>query len=167
MATPKYRDWTQEQVKVDFLYQDGNLIWRSGPRRGRIAGWVDGDGYVLVRYHNTLVRAHNIIWLYFNGSWPTHEIDHMNNRPGDNRIENLRPATRGENANNQKLQSRRQGKYKGVHKNKTSYYVKIKKDGKQYNVGSFKCEKEAARAYNQKAKEFFGEFAHLNEIEGG
>jgi len=170
MTKPKYRDWAQEDVINTFKYyadSHGQLVWLVGNMRGKVAGWKDQNGYILIHFKGKLVRAHNLIWLYHTGEWPTFELDHINNIPWDNRIENLRPADRAKQGANQKLQSRRQGKYKGVHKNKTSYYVKIKKDGKQYNVGSFKCEKEAARAYNQKAKEFFGEFAHLNEIEGG
>jgi len=38
------------------------------------------------------------------------------------------------------------------------------KDNKQFYVGSFNDEVEAALAYNEKAKELHGEFAFLNKI---
>jgi hypothetical protein len=36
---------------------------------------------------------------------------------------------------------------------------------KMYFLGYFLCKYEAAKVYNEKAKEFFGEFAYLNNIE--
>lgn len=165
MVKPLFRYWTQQEVQRDFNYLDGVMYWATGPRKGKVAGWLDERNYVLIRYKDKLVRSHNLVWLYHKGVWPDFELDHINNDPLDNRIENLRPADRNEQSANQKLQSRRAGKYKGVHKNDTSYYVKIKKNGKQYHVGSFKTEVEAALAYNKKAIELFGEFARLNEVE--
>jgi hypothetical protein len=164
MVKPLYRDWTQEQVNKDFSYVDGVLFWATGPSRGKKAGWVDPHEYTLVRYKNKLVRAHNLVWLMFYGKWPDFEIDHSDNNPSNNRIENLRQASRAENCSNQKLQKRRLGKFKGVHENKTSYYVKIKKDGKQHNLGSYQNELEAAMIYNVWAEKMFGRFAHFNKV---
>jgi len=159
------RGWTQEDVRRDFTHKEGRLYWLTGPRSGKIAGWVDGDGYTLVRYKGVLVRAHNLVWLYYHDSWPCAEVDHINNDPTDNSIGNLRLATRQQNGANQKLQARREGKYKGVYQNKTSYYAKIKYKGKQHHIGSFKTEKEAALAYNKMASFFFGNWAKLNEVD--
>jgi hypothetical protein len=41
----------------------------------------------------------------------------------------------------------------------------IKVDGKLKFIGSYKTEIEAAKAYNEKAKELYGDYAILNEIE--
>jgi hypothetical protein len=35
-----------------------------------------------------------------------------------------------------------------------------------YHIGSYKTEIEAAKAYNKKAIELFGEYAKINKIEG-
>lgn len=60
-------------------------------------------------------------------------------------------------------------KYKGVflrqNKNNSVWYVRINKDNISYNIGLFSSEKDAARAYNEKAKELYGEYAYLNKIE--
>lgn len=167
MTVPKSRGWTQEDVLKDFLLDDSdNLIWATGPRKGKRAGWVDGFGYTLVRYKNQLVRSHNIVWLYYYGVWPDFVVDHINNIPSDNRKENLRKATTSQNGCNQRLQKRREGKFKGVHKDgeKKNYYVKIKKDGKQYYLGSYQSELEAAMIYNINAERLFGKFANFNKV---
>ncbi|HLX53391.1 MAG TPA: hypothetical protein VKR58_05605, partial [Aquella sp.] len=60
--------------------------------------------------------------------------------------------------------------YKGVSYNKDpkavcKYRAKITIGYKQINLGSFLLEIDAAKAYNEKARELFGEFANLNKIE--
>lgn len=165
MSIPKMRQWTQEEVMEDFSYgTDGHLVWNHGPRRGKVAGWTDAQGYLLIRYKGVLVRAHNLVWLLYYGAWPTFEIDHINNNTSDNTIFNLRSSDRMSNGANQKLQTRRAGKFKGVYENASGYYVKIKRNGKQVYVGSYKTEAQAAKAYNEAAIFMFGEFAKLNDI---
>lgn len=57
-------------------------------------------------------------------------------------------------------------KYKGVHwyKQSKKWMVQIRLNDKQIYLGLFEREDDAARAYNKKAKEIFGEFACLNKI---
>lgn len=168
MVVPKHRDWSQDEVKRAFRYYDdgfGSLVWLIGNRKGKVAGWKDGDGYLLVRFQGVLVRAHNLVWLYHTGEWPNFEIDHKNNIPWDNSFHNLRPATRHFQGANQTLQKRREGEFKGVHQSSSNnYYVKIKKHGVQYHGGSFSTKEEAAMKYNEMARELFGDFAKLNEV---
>ena len=59
-------------------------------------------------------------------------------------------------------------RYKGVcwHKRKKKWCVSICKSGKRAYLGPFDNETEAALAYDQKAKELFGEFAYLNFAKG-
>ncbi len=165
MVVSKQRDWSQEEVMTDFSVNErGDLVWATGPNKNKQAGWEDVDGYILIRYKGHLVRAHNLVWLRQHGLWPSFEIDHINNNPSDNTINNLREADRFLNGANQKLQKRRAGKFKGVHKNGNSYRVKIKKFGKQHNIGTFSSEFEAAMMYNFWAEKLFGEFANFNLV---
>jgi len=46
------------------------------------------------------IRLHRLAWALYHGEWPTGEIDHINRDRADNRIENLRIATRTEQSRN-------------------------------------------------------------------
>ena len=91
------------------------------------------------------------------------QVDHINGDRLDNRKENLRLCT---NASNSRNSVKKKGNYKGVHynKNRRKWVAQITKDYKCYTIGSFNDEVDAARAYNNKAKEFYGEFAKLNNV---
>jgi len=91
-------------------------------------------------------------------------VDHRNHNGLDNRKQNLRLCTRPENARNQRPQTNRSSKYKGVcwHKNQKKWLARVYSNGVTYHLGSFKSEIAAAKAYDKKAKELFGEYACLN-----
>ena len=91
--------------------------------------------------------------------------DHINGDGLDNRRCNLRLTTASQNGiNRRKVNGSSQ--YKGVSWNKplNKWIVHIKKDGKILHLGCFLSEGEAAKTYNKKAIELFGEYARLNEI---
>ena len=90
--------------------------------------------------------------------------DHINHDGLDNRKKNLRNCTLRQNNANSRSSASSSSKYKGVSwsKAKSRWSAYIKKDGKQFFLGYFHSETEAARAYDRKAKEFFGRFANLN-----
>lgn len=100
------------------------------------------------------------------------EVDHINHNTLDNRVCNLRICTSSQNGMNRKPSQSKTSRYKGVsldkqkRKNKIYSYwrAQIYKNGKQIRLGYFKSETEAAKTYNKKAKELFGEFALLNEL---
>lgn len=97
-------------------------------------------------------------------------IDHANHNTFDNRRSNLRVSTISQNCANSKIRKETTSKYKGVdictYKNKGKIYkyfrVRIMIDGKDMYLGLKKTEIEAARLYDQKAIEVFGEFAGVN-----
>lgn len=89
------------------------------------------------------------------------QIDHINHNGLDNRKENLRICSNQQNQYNQRPQRNTISKYKGVSKNGKYFSASIKTK----LIGYFDKEEDAARAYNIKAKELFGEFAYLNDID--
>lgn len=95
-------------------------------------------------------------------------IDHKNGDKLDNRKDNLRFCTRGENARNcRKWRKSSTSGYKGVHLTKNSgWAAKIYLDSKRIFLGYYKTQEEAALAYNKAAILYHGEFAKLNEIKG-
>jgi len=89
-------------------------------------------------------------------------VDHINHNTLDNRRCNLRVCTQNQNRYNLNLRKNNQSGYKGVSFKHNHWEVQLKKDKKYIYGGSFKDKIEAAKAYDKKAKELFGEFAKLN-----
>jgi hypothetical protein len=91
-------------------------------------------------------------------------VDHINHNGLDNRKLNLRLCTNAQNQQNSRPRSGGTSKYKGVHwhKARKKFCARIHFNKKSIHIGYFKDEIEAAKAYDKKAKELFGEFAYLN-----
>lgn len=92
-------------------------------------------------------------------------VDHINGDGLDNRRENLRIATAQQNsANSRKPRGCLTSKFKGVawHKNAGKWRAYIAVNRGQRHLGLYDDEIEAARAYDAKAREVWGEFANLN-----
>jgi hypothetical protein len=101
--------------------------------------------------------------LILGGKW----VDHKDGDTLNNRKSNLRFCDNQQNQFNSKNQIGVASKYKGVRvcKNRpNSYYGRIHFNGNEIHLGTFYNEEEAALAYNEAAKKYFGEFARLNEI---
>jgi hypothetical protein len=93
------------------------------------------------------------------------EVDHKNGDGLDNRRENLRLCTRGQNACNARKTNRaRSSRFKGVSWDRANrkWAAQICKDYQNRLIGRFDDEEEAARAYDEQAKILHGEFARLN-----
>jgi hypothetical protein len=92
-------------------------------------------------------------------------IDHINQNGLDNQRHNLRAATPTQNQHNRRPNYNSNVPYKGVDyiKRKNRFRARITVDGATLTIGaSFKTAEDAARAYNEQALKYFGEFAHLN-----
>lgn len=101
------------------------------------------------------------------GAVPGIQIDHINGDKLDNRRSNLRNADVQKNAFNRKKPNVKcTSKYKGVlkRKNSKSWEARIKLNGKSIYLGSYSNEIDAAKAYNEGANKYFGEYARFNEI---
>jgi len=96
-----------------------------------------------------------------------YEVDHINQNKLDNRKENLRACTRTQNLGNRTPYANNTSGYKGVswNRNERKWIVQIGIYGKRIRVGEFADKKEAAKAYNKAAIEWFGEFACINNVE--
>ena len=97
------------------------------------------------------------------------QVDHKDHNGLDNRRYNrrynIRICTHAQNIQNQRRkQGSKTSKYKGVfwHTKNKYWYVQIKQNGKKTSLGAFDNEIEAAKTYDKKAIELFGEFANTN-----
>ena len=143
---------TQELLHHLFDYDatNGNLIWRVKKNRakpGAVAGNIS-HGYCRIKINKKHYGAHRLIWLYHFGVMPENDIDHINGNPADNRLENLRLATRAENKQNlRKPRTDNKSGYLGVSKNRKKWIAQIGINGKYHHLGSFDTPELAHEAY--------------------
>jgi len=92
------------------------------------------------------------------------QVDHKSHDTEDNRKANLRLCTNAQNSYNQKRCKKGSSQYKGTcwYKPYQKWMARLQYKGRQYFLGYFTVEAEAAQAYDAAALKYFGEFAKLN-----
>ena len=123
-----------------------------------------GNTFYVVRAHKiegkkATLYMHRLIMDAQKGQ----QIDHRNNNGLDNRRTNLRFCTNSQNQQNRR-KTQKTSKFKGVcwYSRDKKWQAGIKLNGKLYHLGTFNNEVEAAKVYDKKAKELFGEFVYTN-----
>ena len=91
-------------------------------------------------------------------------VDHRDGNTFDNRSDNLRPATHTQNMQNRCKRKNTASKYVGMwlDTKRNQWAVRITVNKKKIWLGRFDSEIDAAHAYDEAAKKYFGEFARLN-----
>lgn len=125
-----------------------DLAWYANER-------PDGRVYAMARINGKLTYLHRFLL-------DAPLVDHRNGNTLDNRRDNLRAATKQQNAFNQKKSAGKLSQFKGVTRNCGKWVAQIKKDGHLTILGRFTEEAEAARAYDRAAINMFGDYAKLN-----
>ena len=116
--------------------------------------------YAARRAGGKMIKMHRLIM-----DAPSHlVVDHIDHNGLNNARSNLRLCTIAQNSRNMLSNNGSTSKYKGVcwHKTKKKWAATIQFNKKTYHLGHFEDEIDAAKAYDKKAKELFGEFAYLN-----
>jgi len=128
---------------------------------------VDGDWYLVNGYprvNKRGIKKYNCLFLHqlLNPGWS--RTDHISGDTLDNCRSNLRECTHQQNMHNRKKNENTRSRYKGVwwEKDSQKWRAAIKMNNKRYHIGNYYHEREAALAYDKKARELFGEFARLN-----
>src|SRR5882672_12644481 len=107
-ATDKDSGLTHVRVRELFRYNPftGSLIRRVSitgkAMKGTIAGsFHKSSGYLVIGIdsykHRQLFAVHRLVWFYMTGEWPKSQLDHKDRNPLNNKWENLREATNGQN----------------------------------------------------------------------
>jgi hypothetical protein len=161
---------TQARLKevLEYNSDTGEFFWLSSENRtdllGKPAGWMHHKGYWDIEVDRKIYRAHRLAWLYEYGCWPKNQLDHINRNKSDNRIENLREATNGQNGANSKARPS-YSNLKGAHwhSRDKKWFSHIWHNGKRIWLGTFTTPEEAHAAYCETAKKLYGEFFHSGE----
>ena len=101
---------TTEQLRAALDYDPltGVFIWKrssdrtvqwNGKWAGKVAG-TPGPNFITIQLRRRRYRANRLAWWFMHGEMPVDMIDHVNGDWRDNRIANLRIATRSQNAAN-------------------------------------------------------------------
>lgn len=91
-------------------------------------------------------------------------VDHRDNDGLNNTRSNIRLASHADNQANRVGKKNTRSRYKGVmrYEDRGVWRARIIRNGKLHFIGSFTDEADAARAYDDAARELHGEFARLN-----
>lgn len=160
---------------------EGTLIWLPRPRsmfgsdriwRGwnsKFAGKAAGNKKKFpgtdrpmnwhVSIHWVKHCAHRVIWEMVNGPIPDgHEIDHIDGNPWNNKLNNLRLATRSQNCFNKSVGGNCKVRARGVRLENGRYSVRVTANRKTIYAGSFLLIEDAVGARNEAARKIHGEY---------
>lgn len=139
---------------MEYLYYDpetGLFIWLKQKSNrikvGSIAGSKNKKGYIRIKFHNVFYLAHRLAWFYVYNQFPTKDLDHVNRNKEDNRLSNLREASKIENNHN------KDSKGYCFHKATSKWMAKITTNNIAVYLGLFKTKKEAREAYLKAKRE--------------
>lgn len=174
---------------LDYDPQTGILVWKTRERdplvslrehnrwntrwAGQQAGTVTSFGYIAVKIGKSAYKAHRLAWAIHAGEYPPkgHFIDHINRNKADNRIVNLRLASRSENGANRPEPVNNTTGHKGVTAypwfKKRPWAVKIGLDNQKLHIGYFATFAEACAAYEKASARLYGAFAEDKTQEVG
>lgn len=149
----------------------GIFSWKQSigrVKKGQEAGWLSWNGYIKIAMDNKDYPSHRLAWFYVYKEWPKEDLDHIDGLRTNNRISNLREATRSQNLQNKRKQRNNASGFIGVsfNKERNKWDARLKAQGKQICLGLFKTAEEAAQAYEEAAANYFGEFK-LKRSENG
>jgi len=146
---------------------------------GRVALVDDDDFDLMNNYKWSIHKAGNVEYarsmpgkqymhrMILNLNDPRILVDHIDHNGFNNTKENLRACNKSLNGANRKSANKNSlSKHVGVYwfKQTNRWHARVWKERKCYHLGYFKSESDAALAYNKKATELHGEFAHINNI---
>lgn len=160
---------TAERLREVLHYdpETGEFRWRvsrrNGVKAGDVAGTVTNYGYRQIRVDGRCYRASRLAFLYMTGEWPSHEIDHRDNDPSNDRWSNLREATGSQNQANKRRQINNTSGYKGVtyHRDCARWQAQIMVHGRMRYLGLYDTREEAFAVRCSASRRYHGDFANL------
>tara|TARA_R100001244_G_scaffold64346_1_gene53295 strand:- start:60 stop:557 length:498 start_codon:yes stop_codon:yes gene_type:complete len=159
VSIPSYEGLYQINKKGDVKSLERISIQNHKLNERILKSGVSSNGYLTVVLHKKKTRktfpVHQLVAISFLGHEPSGYdvvVDHINNNPLDNRVENLQLTTARHNSSKNRTGS---SHYTGVswHKRDEVWNASIVINGKKKHLGSFTDELEANQAYQNKLKQ--------------
>jgi hypothetical protein len=146
---------TKEILDQIFEYRDGDLYWKPVK-----AGTVDGSGYLQIGIKGKYYKNHRLIFLMHHGYLPE-LIDHADGDRQNNKIGNLREATRSQNNYNKKINKSNKSGVKGVswRPEANKWRARIYVERKVIMLGMFDSIDDAKKAIEKARKIHHKDFA--------
>ena len=131
--------------------------------KARKVGTIMSCGYLRIQIDRKSYLAHRLAFLYMNGAFPLHQVDHINLDRGDTRWANLREATQSDNSSNKRAFSNNKSKLKGVcyHKLTGKWQATIRKNKVTHYLGLHDCPAAASFRYQIEADKLHRQFARV------
>lgn len=151
----------------DLLSYDGEIgifVWartRNKAPKGKRAGTVRPDGYRQIMVDAKCYFEHMLAWYFATGIWPKNDVDHKNMVRNDNRLSNLREATRSQSNFNKNVRKDSLTGIKGVRwcTQKSKWEAHAGLSGQRIHIGFYDSKEEAKRVRDEFAmpihKEYF------------
>lgn len=137
--------------RITYSEVDGKFYSKKYPQLE--IGWVNDGGYKILTIDGKDYRAHRLVWAIHNkdNPYPIEDIDHIDGDKLNNKISNLRLATRRENMQNiKKANANNKSGYLGVSSSgikSKPWRATITNNGKSILIGYFNDPEEAHYAY--------------------
>lgn len=149
---------SQDELKKFLSYDEftGEFTWISGEKYliGKVAGWIENNGYRRIKVNREIYLAHRLAFLYMTGKEPLDMVDHIDNNKSNNIWINLRECNNEQNQQNHvKARVNSKTGVLGVYLRYGKYRACIRVNGKGENIGAFETLEEAKNAYIQRKRQ--------------
>jgi len=141
----------REFFRSDASYKRSITLFHSKPALVGLS-----DGYHCGEVFSKPLLAHRVSWFLYYGEWPDSYIDHIDGNRTNNRITNLRLATREENARNAKIYRTNTSGKSGVAwcKRDKIWNASISIKGVRTHLGNFKRKEDAIKCREDAEKKY-------------
>lgn len=141
-------DWKQQ---IGYDPETGIFTWKinkRGPiKAGRRAGSFNREGYRRIKINQRHYLASHLAWAFVHGHLPKKELEHINGKKDDARIENLREATHQNNC------MKKRGLGASYDPKRRKWMARICVNYHHKNLGRFKNKNEAIAAYRAEKRQ--------------
>ena len=150
---------------VSYNPETGDFLWirdKARSKKGSQVGWMCGEGYRRTKFNGKTIFLHRLAWECVNGiALGEMEIDHIDGNRSNNKISNLRPATKSQNMHNSKIRKNNNSGVKGVNwcKDHGKYHAQLMINSRKINVGYFHDLEDAKHAVMQARMKLHKEFS--------